>query len=42
MLELVSQWDKFTIFSMLLNRLFDYLDINFVKSSFLNQLGKQC
>ena len=27
---------------MLLNRLFDYLDINYVKSNFLNPLGKQC
>ena len=42
LLELVMQWDNYTIFSMLLNRLFNYLDINYVKSNFLNQLGKQC
>ena len=42
LLELVKQWNNYTIFAMLLNRLFDYLDINYVKSNFLNQLGKQC
>ena len=42
LLELVKQWNNYTIFSMLLNRLFDYLDINYVKSNFLNPLGKQC
>ena len=40
LLELVKQWNNYTIFAMLLNRLFDYLDINYVKSNFLNPLGK--
>ena len=42
LLVFVEQWNNYTMFSMLLNRLFDYLDINYVKSNFLNQLGKQC
>ena len=42
LLELVQQWNNYTIFAMLLNRLFDYLDINYVKSNFLSPLGKHC
>ena len=42
LLELVLQWNNYTIFAMLLNRLFDYLDINYVKSNFLSPLGKHC
>ena len=42
LLRLVEEWNNYTIFAMLLNRLFDYLDINFVKSNHLESLGKTC
>ena len=42
LLELVRQWDNYTIFTMLLNRLFDYININYVRSNFLDAFGKQC
>lgn len=29
--EVVKQWDSYTIFAMLLNRLFDYINRNYLR-----------
>lgn len=40
--EVVKQWDSFTIFAMLLNRLFDYINRNYLAQLGMNTLGKEC
>lgn len=42
LLTLVEQWNKYTMFTMLLNRLFDYVDRNMLKGINLPRLGHEC
>ena len=41
LLTLVEQWNKYTMFTMLLNRLFDYVDRNHLKGINLPRLGQE-
>ena len=40
--ELCKQWKSLTIFSMLVSRLFDYVDRHYVRSICGEPLGRQC
>ena len=42
LLELVHQWNQYTIFAMLLNRAFSYVDRNYLRGNHMDTLGKFC
>ena len=40
--EVVKQWNSYTIFAVLLNRLFDYINRNYLAQLGLRSLGHEC
>ena len=42
LIQLVHQWNQYTIFAMLLNRAFSYVDRNYLRGNHMDTLGKFC
>ena len=40
--EVVNQWHDYTIYATMINRLFDYIDRNYIAQNRLQSLGKKC
>ena len=40
--KLVGAWKNFTMFAMLINRLFDYIDRNYIVKNNMEQMGIWC
>lgn len=42
LLKLVSEWEKFTKYAMLMSRVFNYVDKNYLKGNSIPSLGQVC